>query len=898
MATWKQIVESSLREIASLEAGESASDVDIDYGIERLKGLISQWDSQLGVRIPTYSTSHGAWDGTRDYIVSNYVVHNYIQFRCHSDVDASVVSPQYSEPGIGIQWQRYWHAVPDSYLSPSLVNKASDARISYSAQEALIFNLAVRLSPSFGKTGQQLPDSLVAHAAAGIEMLRTRDPVSQNTIEGTWGRLVEDALREIQVIQEGQTVDKGQLDRGVERIRDLMLDWKRRGILKTVPAKNDMEIGDDIQADFTGIEEALRLNLAVALAPSFAAEKAVSEQFIARALDAVTSLSMRQGDPTTTTAGTWGRLVEDALREIQVIREGQTADKRQLDRGIERLRDLMLDWERRGIFTTIPVKADMEVGDSIQADYASVEEALRLNLSVALAPSFAAEKAVSEQFIARALDAMNSVGRRHEAPTKTTDGTWGRLVEDALREIQVIQEGETADKRQLDRGIERLRDLMLDWKRRGIFTTIPVKADMEVGDSIQADYAGIAEALRLNLAVALAPSFAAEKAVSEQFIARALDAVTSLSMRHDEPTPTAANTFGRIVEDALREIQVIREGQTASKRQIERGLERLKDLMRDWKRRGIFTTLPSHWQMGNIVQNELWGVEEALRLNLAVALAPSFAAEKAVSEQFIARAMNAMNSVRLRQGDPTETTDGTWGRLVEDALREIQVIREGQTADKRQLNRGLARLKEMLEQWALRGGLVEGYVRLDHTVSELKYSYEIEDGGQDIDGTPPAHLESVIFQPSGEGERLRLVRVDPASIAVDTVGGIQGLAPQHYSWERAGDKGIIRFSNLLTVGDWFQLIGRGWVNDGTFSETDAHGLPDGHSRAIRLNLAVELVPSFGRKESFTRNALVFLTTQARNSRSIIRFKDYQPVTSQRDPALSAIGRRNSGWLLR
>lgn len=222
----------------------------------------------------------------------------------------------------------------------------------------------------------------------------------------------------------------------------------------------------------------------------------------------------------------------------------------------------------------------------------------------------------------------------------------------------------------------------------------------------------------------------------------------------------------------------------------------------------------------------------------------------------------------------------TWQELIKLALIEIGVLVAGETPDTEDLNLGLSRLRMMLDIWAIEGLLVNGFLRLTRAVDPAKTVYTIAGANPDIPATsPPSIVNAVGYQ--GRDSKLRyLVRRTTqellyAGSQVDSKG-----VPTLWAYDDASPQATLRLNAPGWQGDTLTIIGRGAVVDGTIELDDDPALPTGYSRAVMLNLAIELAGSFAVPDSKLR----VTAKLAFDAKSSVRAKNLQPMQMIPDPS--------------
>lgn len=104
-------------------------------------------------------------------------------------------------------------------------------------------------------------------------------------------------------------------------------------------------------------------------------------------------------------------------------------------------------------------------------------------------------------------------------------------------------------------------------------------------------------------------------------------------------------TNSEVIGDALREINVIAEGQTPSAEQGLYGLRKLNEMVEEWTERDVDLGYYAQTDASATCPIPAWS-ESAVKSNLAIALAPKYGAS--VSAELALGAMNSFNVVQRK----------------------------------------------------------------------------------------------------------------------------------------------------------------------------------------------------------------------------------------------------------
>ena len=282
----------------------------------------------------------------------------------------------------------------------------------------------------------------------------------------TVSKIIEGALQDIAVIAQQQSPATTDAALGLERLNSMLGDWYRRGVQTglTIP----LAAADSIDS---GLEDSIRLNLALRLAPAFG--KATNPELVNQARETFTALNIRSSIPTgALTPETWGWLVGDALQQAGVILEGQNASQAQMNRGKTYLDAMLGDWHRRGIVTGVTLPTDF--ANDVPA---SMNDPIRLNLALRLIPAFGESsipEATKNTLYMEAKETLNALMARSSAVAPAyEDGTWGWLMTDALFQAGVIQEGVLPSLNQVNRAFKYFSRMTDQWMLEGQLAHVP-----------------------------------------------------------------------------------------------------------------------------------------------------------------------------------------------------------------------------------------------------------------------------------------------------------------------------------------------------------------------------------------------------------------------------------------
>ena len=713
--------------------------------------------------------------------------------------------------------------------------------------------------------------------------------------------LITEALLELGVISAEETPEAVILNRSLRRFQSMLGEWQLNGL----PIPNSTGTGTfDIDGATLATEgppatwqEAIILSLAVSLGPGHGKRggQGLSEATIGRAINLYQALHLRNSaaDTTVYADDTWGWLITDALQNAGAIKEGDLPSTAQMSRGLRQVKFLLEDWTRGGL-PSLPATPTILLTAAVNLP-AGYSEAVRLNLILQLAPSYGMATEEIQIVTGRAVDALARLRERSSVPAPATDfaaNTWGWIARDALQNAGAIKEGETPSSSQLARGLQQLSFLLADWTRSGI----PSLPDGPYGAAtVHTLPAGYGEAVRLNLALQLAPSYGMATEEIQIVAGRAGDALARLHERSSAPAPAPQTTqWGWLIADALQTAGAIKEGQVPSTDQLNRGLQHLTFLLRDWQRRGV-ANLPDPPAATTELVTLPIGYEEAVRLNLAVALAPSYSMSQDEFAVALTRSNESFLSLRRRNSALVSVIyqPNTWGWVIENAFRELSVIGDGERISIEQQARGLEHLVEILEQWALSDLLLTGPQRFPSYLfasNNIKQSYTIGTGpDMDIMLSPPSRITTVEYRRVGAQEGRPLGAISYHDWSEEYWTG--SFIPRQYYYESTWPAATLYLDQMPTAGD--SMLITGWAREeapavNTLTSRVDSVYPPGYARAFWLTLAVDLAASYPEAR------LTEMTVRdARESRYLVKRRNRKPSPIRLDSAL--LGRQSGTY---
>ncbi len=185
----------------------------------------------------------------------------------------------------------------------------------------------------------------------------------------------------------------------------------------------------------------------------------------------------------------------------------------------------------------------------------------------------------------------------------------------------------------------------------------------------------------------------------------------------------------------------------------------------------------------------------------------------------------------------------TTKQLIDSALRMIGALASGEDAQPAEVQDALLYAKQMLDSWSNEGLMVNALTHESFTLTGSR-SYTIGPGGN-FDTIRPTTIESARIRDAGGLET-------PVTIASQNIWtGIHlkdtsEYSPSYLYYEPEYPLGRIEFSALPTPNDTLKLITTKPITE-LPALTEQVSFPPGYERAIRLGLAIELAPEYGKQ---------------------------------------------------
>ena len=208
--------------------------------------------------------------------------------------------------------------------------------------------------------------------------------------------------------------------------------------------------------------------------------------------------------------------------------------------------------------------------------------------------------------------------------------------------------------------------------------------------------------------------------------------------------------------------------------------------------------------------------------------------------------------------------------IINRALRSLSVIGQGESADPDQAADCLVALNDMLASWANESLMLFQVVQDQITLTPGKKDYTIGEGAFDVNTVRPVEVLQAFVRLNGADYPVDVVSRDMYQRI--TLKSTSSNIPTFLYYDTGFPASTLRLwavpsqANVLFIDSQKPLTG--------FSALSAAvSLPPGYERALRLNLAVELMPEF--QVSNPR-----LDMMAREAKAGIKRSNYKPPLAQ------------------
>lgn len=224
---------------------------------------------------------------------------------------------------------------------------------------------------------------------------------------------------------------------------------------------------------------------------------------------------------------------------------------------------------------------------------------------------------------------------------------------------------------------------------------------------------------------------------------------------------------------------------------------------------------------------------------------------------------------------------GTVKQLIEDAMRDIVALAEGEQASADQINDGKRKLVSMLELWSI-DGLMVPYLATETFTLPTNQNFVTWKPGGNFNSSTPIDVVAVSWVFGNLQKKLQ--RMDwTAYLNLQTVGIVS--APTFFLWDPQATNSTLNF-DVTPYGGTLRTVSKKPL-DTAFELTDDLEFPIGYDQTLRTNLAIALCPSYQRTAS---GELVALAT---SSKRIVERYNVKPPSMR----VSLPGGRRYGSML-
>lgn len=182
----------------------------------------------------------------------------------------------------------------------------------------------------------------------------------------------------------------------------------------------------------------------------------------------------------------------------------------------------------------------------------------------------------------------------------------------------------------------------------------------------------------------------------------------------------------------------------------------------------------------------------------------------------------------------------TAGDIITRALRSLSVLAQGESADSDQLSDGLVSLNDMLVAWSNERLTVYKTVQESIALVGGQSAYDIGSGATSINTVRPIKIEGAFIRLGGVDYPLQILTREQYNEISNK--SLSSDLPCALYYDPGFPTSNIRIYPAPTGGT---LYFDSWKPFSAFSTvSDAVSLPPGYDRALRLNLAVEMMPDY------------------------------------------------------
>lgn len=226
--------------------------------------------------------------------------------------------------------------------------------------------------------------------------------------------------------------------------------------------------------------------------------------------------------------------------------------------------------------------------------------------------------------------------------------------------------------------------------------------------------------------------------------------------------------------------------------------------------------------------------------------------------------------------------------LIARSLREIGALAAGETPTGTEASDGLLKLNELLEAWSLERLMVYAIAEVSHTLTAGDETYTIGSGGN-INTARPERIENAVMREIGTNLDIPIRLLTRDEYAFISLKQTESTWARWLYNDEAYPLSTLTLWPVPSTSDK-QLVLWLWQPLTAIATLDTSvNLPPGYSRALRLNLAMEMATEYGRPIT---GELLGLATAAKET---IKAKKAEAVLQEMhfDPVL--LGERGQYW---
>ena len=228
--------------------------------------------------------------------------------------------------------------------------------------------------------------------------------------------------------------------------------------------------------------------------------------------------------------------------------------------------------------------------------------------------------------------------------------------------------------------------------------------------------------------------------------------------------------------------------------------------------------------------------------------------------------------------------------LIESALTEIGVRAAGETLPADEASDGLVSLNRMIDQWAAERLTIHTVTRTTWTITASDGQYTVGTGAN-VNVARPVYVDHVNFLDTATDPDTEypLVPFTEDAWAGVRLKAATAVYPSNYYYNPTHPTGTL---DLWPVPTSTTLTGAFYAPTAVAqfaALTTSVSLPPGYERALLKNLAVELLPSYGRQPD------PLLIEQARDAKAVIKRANKRPMDLSLDAAALISGGRAGSY---